>query len=102
MTREDLRQHHPELYEQLREQGRRETIDDARKRGRERERDRCRAHTQLGEASGAFDVAHAAMRDGSSVEDVADTYVMCATDQFRAQLTVHVLRGMGIEIGGVS
>ncbi len=61
MTKEELKAQHPETYAAV--------YEDGRVSGEANERKRAKAHLKMGKAAGAFDVAHAAIESGASVQD---------------------------------
>lgn len=61
MDLEKLKSEHPALYAQV--------VAEGESQGVEKERKRATAHLILGKTSGAFDVAHDAIKDGTSASD---------------------------------
>lgn len=65
MTKDELKAQHSDVYEAVREEGRKEGHAAGLKEGEANERDRVTGHLELGEQCGAMDIATAAIKEGS-------------------------------------
>jgi ClpP class serine protease len=83
MTEAELRAQHPELFAAVFNKGKEQGLTEGRTEGTAAERKRVSAHLKMAKATGATDIAHAAISDGKSVldEDVHADYSAAAMNR---------------------